>query len=292
MKTQKWIIALFCCLFLIFGCKNDDTDIKNTDGFWMEIAGKIIPSSDIDYYDFSTHFVYFKKEQAFLKEDLEPGSFTVYTGDTKIYTGTIHPMYLDYMLSGAYLEKRSQYTLAIGFASSPVETIDPRSDSRIIAALKSEGKYHAGLHTEVQSIRFLSDNQVSFDFQLYNPDTFDYLFLDPEKIDIGLFHYYGNGLVFLNEENTKRYYPKISIVQPEPWNSWEKEWLSVIRSGETKQFTITYDQFDPMPKGNYLASFDFSGLPSYFVAQKDLNQSDGRIWLGESSTTLNCTKSN
>ena len=149
---------------------------------------------------------------------------------------------------------------------------------------------HAGLQTEVQSIRFLPNNQVSFEFQLYNPDTFDYLFLDPEKMGIGIFHYFTNGLVFLNEDNPQYYYPKISVVQPEPWNTWKKEWMSVIRSGEIKQFTITYNQFDSMPPGNYLAFFSFPGLPGYFIDKKDLNQSEGRIWLGEIGTMLSCTK--
>ena len=30
--------------------------------------------------------------------------------------------------------------------------------------------------------------------ELYNPDTLDYYYLDPDKMGIGLFHYFTNGL--------------------------------------------------------------------------------------------------
>ena len=287
------MLALLYCLFLL-GCNNNDIPNHNQEGFWMQVGTTYVPNSKIDYYDFSTHTVYFKEEQSFFR-DSDRGTFSVYVGDSKIYMGGILPMSSDYAPAGIYINSsfmnKPQYELAINFRQYGSQEIeDFRSDSRIIDALKSEGKYHAGLQVEIQSIRFLPNDKVSFDFQLTNNDTFNYLYLDPDKTGIGLFHYFTNGLSFYSEKDNQRYNPKISIVSPDSWNVWKKEWLSVIQSGESKQFTITYDQFDPMPAGNYQASFYFPGLQFYQVEMKDLNQKEGRIWLGSIDSELNCSK--
>jgi len=295
MKTLKIMTPFLCFLFLL-GCKSDNIlNDTNKDGFWIQVGQTVVPTSNVDYYDFSTHTVYLKKEQAFFK-DSDTGLFTVNVGDTKIYTGTIRPSYLNSFPTGAYIDPmfmidKNQYALPISFRSviNP-ENDDPRSDPRIVEALKSEGKYHAGLRVEIQAIQFLPDNKVSFDFQLSNQDTFDYLYLDINKMGIGLFHYFTNGLTFFSEKNARFYTPQLSVVEPNPWNSWKKEWLSVIRSGESKPFTITYNQFDSMPAGSYQVFFYFPGLSFYQVEQKNLVQSDGRIWMGQIVTSLDCTK--
>ena len=292
MKTGKWMIALLC-LFLL-GCDNDISNDKNEGKFWMKIGEQIIPNADIDYYDFSTHTIYFKEEQSFFK-DLESGAFSVYVGDTEIYTGSIHPMYLSSVPMGPYINpilmKMSQYALTIGMGwIGAQEMEDPRNDMRIMNALQFQGKYHAGLRIEIESIHFLPNDKVSFDFQLFNLDTFDYLYLDPTKMGIGLFHYFTNGLAFFSDENSQLYTHQISVVQPEPWDVWKKEWMSVIQSGEFKQLSITYDHFDSMPPGSYQAFFYFSGLSYYQVEKEDVNQSEGRIWLGEVGVARNCVK--
>jgi len=294
MKTLKLLTPFLCLLFLP-GCKSDSIlNDKDTDGFWIQVGQTVVPTSNVDYYDLSTHTVYLKKEQAFFK-DSDTGIFTVNVGDRKIYTGSIRPSYLNSFPVGAYIDPMfmkngNQYAITIYFMGWNPEIEDPRSDPRIVDALKSERKYHAGIQVKIQAIRFLPDNGVSFDFQLSNQDTFDYLYLDVDKMGNGLFHYFTNGLTFLSETYARFYTPQLSVVEPDPWNSWKKEWLSVIRSGESKQFTITYNQFDSMPAGSYQASFYFPGLSFYQVEQKNLVQSDGRIWLGQVAASLNCTK--
>jgi hypothetical protein len=95
----------------------------------------------------------------------------------------------------------------------------------------------------------------------------------------GLFHYFTNGPTFLDDPPTKHFTHKETVIHPEPWNSWGKEWLTLIKSGESKNISITYDQFDLMPAGKYRMYFEFPGL-NYGISQKDLTLEDGRIWLG------------
>ena len=155
---------------------------------------------------------------------------------------------------------------------------DPRSDERIIAALKRYQQYHEGLHCKLNSFNYFNGTLV-FNIELYNPDTFNYYYLDPEKMGIGLFHYFTNGPTFYDLTNYNSYTHQETVTHHEPWNSWEKEWLTLIQSGERKSISITYHHFDMMPAGNYRMYFEFPGL-NYGISQKDLILKDGRIWMG------------
>jgi len=77
-------------------------------------------------------------------------------------------------------------------------------------------------------------------------------------------------------------------IQPVPWNSWDKGWLSLIKTGEKTNISIVYDQFDAIPSGLYHASFQYPGL-TYQVKKSDIQQADGRIWLGEMTLTKDIT---
>jgi hypothetical protein len=103
-----------------------------------------------------------------------------------------------------------------------------------------------------------------------------------------LFHYFHNGLIFRSEHAPYEYAHKLTIPYLEPWDSWDISWLSIIKPGETKTYTINYDAYDVMPSGKYRAYFSFSGLPH--VEQKDLKQSNGKIWLGGVSVSMDIVK--
>ena len=68
----------------------------------------------------------------------------------------------------------------------------------------------------------------------------------------------------------------------------EKEWLSIIKSNDSKTISIVYDKFEIVPPGEYTATFEFPGL-NHKVDKKDLEQRDGRIWLGELNMFRNIT---
>ncbi len=75
----------------------------------------------------------------------------------------------------------------------------------------------------------------------------------------------------------------IKTIQPQPWNSWKSDWLTLIRGNETKTITITYNDFDAVPPGNYKATFVYPGL-AYQVKKDEIDREDGRIWLGSIET--------
>jgi hypothetical protein len=291
--TKPVVLAFVIGIFTLTGCGkgeefNNDCEAGFTDGLWLKMGdNSIVPTSDIDYYDVSTHIKKKKKKVPYLeKVGFDYGMMTVYVGKNEIYKCPFHPSYSSYMPQGVIISSppfNKEDIIRIGFIQflgenqKPMVT-DPRDDKRIIAALKKYRQYHEGLHCKIQSIQ-VSNGKVVLNFELSNPDTFDYYYLDPNKMGFGLFHYFTNGPTFLDDPPTKYYTHKETIIHHDPWNSWKKEWLTLIKSGESKNISITYNQFDVMPAGKYRMYFEFPGLTNG-ISQKDLTLENGRIWLG------------
>lgn len=284
MKAFLPFIAL-TFLFMI-GCERDELPFSG-EGLSMTIGGKVVlTAKDIDYYDLSTHFIYLRGNNSFLGEKLFTDSFQIYANKEKIYTGVFFPIYLSSFPLGHFIETPvifyENYLFPIGFGqnidrSGKVLT-DLRSDPRIIQALNSHNQLHVGLQCEIRSVQFNPGNQVKLELELTNDDSFNYYHLDPEKMGMGLFHYFTNGPTLWDQAQRKSLTHHTQHIQPEPSDSWEMDWLSLIRSHEKKTIWITYNNFDLVTTGQYKLFFRFPGLSH--VDKADLVQRNGRIWLG------------
>ena len=300
---KKNIFLLLFSTLLIAGCNEDEasfsdpqadyssfySDIK-PGGVWLKVGDvMIIGTSDIDYYDASSHIFYLKSELSNLKKIEHGRSLSVFVDQTEIYSCSFHYVYSSSLPTGPFIWSSPflypEYVLMINFSSYSYDDniiSDPRNDDRIIEALKKYDQYHEGLHFDIQSVT-MSQGKMIMDAELYNPDTFDYYYLDPDKMGMGLFHYYTNGLL-LYDNNYKSYTNQETSVSPEPWNSWNVKWMSLIKSGERKKISLTYNYFEEVPPGSYQVHFSFPGL-SYHIKQNDLQQMGGRIRLGDISAT-------
>ena len=287
MKTFLWFVVVF--FILISGCRKDNGELKYPgDGFSMVVGGRVVLSSDdINYYVLSTHFIYLKGTNPFLN-GLVSDSFQVYAGREKIYSGVFQSaasssfplgpaiyypdiFYEDYVLP---------ITLGpVAFVPDSSIVPDPRGDPRIIKALQSQDQLHAGLKCEIKSVNFGSAKNVSLELELTNNDSFNYYYLDPEKMGLGLFHYFTNGLSLWSPSQKEFYENHVQHLRPEPYDKWQMNWLSLIRSHEKKTIRIDYTNFDSVPAGEYRLTFRFPGLGH--VSRADLVQPDGRIWLGD-----------
>jgi hypothetical protein len=94
----------------------------------------------------------------------------------------------------------------------------------------------------------------------------------------------------MNLNDLKFYNPQITITMPDDKSEylWEKPLMSVIKKGETKTYTVNYDAYDAMPSGKYRAYFTFPGL--FRLEQKDLEQSNGKIWQGSITVSKDIVK--
>lgn len=293
MRTS--IACFFLLAFLTCSCEKTITDSPSgsTDGFCVVSDNRIILNhSDFEYYDISTHLIYLKDNKSFANVIEGIGGFSVYAGGDEIYSGQTLPGYSSFMPAGPVIHTHpsfyGDYIVPIGFIqitdTSGRSNADPRMDNRIIKALKKYGQYHCGLNGEIISVHYSSFKDVEIKLKLINNDSFNYYYPDPEKMGINLFHYFTNGLVLRDIKNIKSFMHKIQVTQPDPWNAWKKDWLSLIGSNETKVITLKYDKFEQVNPGEYKASFEFPGL-CYQVGKEDIQQGNGRIWLGQINLT-------
>jgi len=158
---------------------------------------------------------------------------------------------------------------------------DERKDPEMISVLKTHGLFHSGLSISSSSIE-IDGTRLTFRFTITNTDESDLLIFDINKTGPELFHYFTNGLYIRDQEYKEYFSSNIQHQSPDPWDIWNIEWLSQLKSGASKEFTINYTITNPIPAGEYIASFEFPGL-SHQVTQEQLHQETDRIWLGDIS---------
>jgi hypothetical protein len=287
---NKYITAII--FLLSISCEKDDNDfiIETQEGFFLEINDSIVYNSNhISFYDFSSHLIYLKGNNTFSFSN--QGTFAVSVDSTEIYSGQMYPMYSSNLPVGPVIRCAptfySDYIIPIEFNqfidSTGNSNEDPRNDSRIIDALKKQNQYRDGLSCEILSVEKISLNRVKINLNLTNNDFSSILYLDPDKMGIGLFHYFTNGLL-LKDTLNETFTHQVSVTQPESLKTWSKDWLSSINAHDSKTLSIIYDNFEKIKSGQFEAKFNFPGL-GYQVLQKDLIQDNGRIWLGDLSIT-------
>ena len=295
----KYVLFLF--IFNI-GCESDNVSPNHeedlnqiTDGLCIQFGDSIIINhEEIDYYDFSTHMIFLKENHEFLHNNnwvLGNMSFSIYANRDKVYTGSLFPPWASYLPAGPYIDFPfiyPEYVIKINHPSEEYyyqgnSTPDPREDEEIINTLKAHEQFHAGLANSIDEIDIEPNGEISFKITITNKDTFNYYILSPERMGIGLFHYFTNGLIFLNEIAGWLNH-QCTTISPEPWDSWSIDWLDLIENGTSKSYNIHYSDFDTIPSGQYKVSFYYPGLRN--VEIHDINQSNGRIWLGGVTTKM------
>lgn len=285
---MRTTILLFVGL-LLFGCESEKIDYPGeiTDGFCI-VSGDdvLLTHHDIDYYDYSAHLIYLKSNKSFDEIAKNVKEFKVFAGKKQAYTGHLLPAYSSTLPVGptiiTYFGLYNDFIVPI----SLIQRIDhagnlipdTRMNESVVAALKKYGQFRTGLNCEIASINYHNAQNVTVKLKLTNNDPFNYYYLDPDKMGLALFHYFTNGLTILD---TTRYVThKMQVINPEPWNSWKKEWLSVLKSKESREVILNYNNFEELPAGHYRATFRYPGL-HYQIGKNDINQSNGKIWLGE-----------
>ncbi|NHE56289.1 hypothetical protein [Cyclobacterium plantarum] len=291
MKNRTWTIILL--LALVSACTIDGEE-GNPDDLKMVNQGNVVLElSDIDYYDFSTHVVYLKENNRLEGDFGQLQGANMVVNGSEVYPLKIHEPYLATMSVGPHIKSLidvfGDFAFRISFGDFPdgagSSIQDPRSDPRIISALKKQNKYRAGLSIDTESI-IREGNQLKLKIKLRNLDNQDYYFLDPHKMGEGLFHYFSNGLEFFDPVQMKYQQNRIQHEQPESSQFWSLDWMSVIKGKESKTFEFTYP-FENVPTGRDLKfSFTFPSPELSITQRSDLDQEGGRIWLGNVGTEL------
>jgi hypothetical protein len=285
---KKYLLTGTVLILLLISCEKIFNN--SSDDYFFKSDALEYKYSDCEFYDSSTHIIYLRTTHPQIITE-KSSVFSVLANGKEIYKGSFWPPYSSSLPFGPYISSYTSFypdfTLRIEQMTFDNQPADRRNDPRIISALEAHGLLHSGLSAAINSID-ITGTQLTFKFTVTNADITDLLILDLEKTGPGLFHYFTNGLSIRNVNHEEVFSSQIQPETPSPWNSWKPEWLSVLQSGASRQFTINYSMSSPLNPGEYTASFEFPGL-SLGITHDQLFQSNGRIWIGDVSVNKKIT---
>jgi len=270
MKKSLFIGIIF--LLVLNSCEKIDNEV------FFKIGELQYKFSDIELYDTSTHVLYFKKEHDELK-NIEGGSFTFFSKGDPIYTGSFMPGYSSMGPTGPFIMSPVINNFALKIDNWHHDRPDIRNDPKMISVLNQHSLLHSGLSISSSTLE-ISGTQLIFKFTITNNDQSDLMIIDLDKTGLNLFHYFTNGLYIYDLAHNEVFSNTIQYQAPDPWNSLSINWLSELKSGDSKEFTITYTISNPINPGEYYTTFSFPGL-LFQVPRDQLNQGTSRIWLGD-----------
>jgi len=273
------VLALSSCESLFF---NPDEYLFRADN------GLKFKYSDFQLYDSSTHIFYFKKSHPEFKTDKFTG-FSILAEGEEVYKGNFYEPYSSSMpfgpFIGSFIPLMQDYAFQIGFLTIDNQPDDPRNDPRLISALDQHNILHSGLALSMDTVE-INGTLLKFAFTITNKDQTSLMIMDPDKMGINLFHYFTNGLLIYNPEHTNVFINGIELERPTPWNEWKAEWLSEIKTGESRHFFFNYTMKSALAPGAYKTIFQFPGL-SHQVSKDQLFQGNSRIFLGDITGSKN-----
>jgi hypothetical protein len=286
---KKYLLFL-STLFLSFGaCERINQD-KYFDPV-LKIGDNLVFSyNDFELYDPSSHILYFKSNHPEFA-DYRQSPFVFYADSVKVYQGSFWPSYLSSFPTDPYISSfpffYPNYALKIDFVAMDQGNADPRNDDRLISAFKNHDLLHSGLSGDIKNL-VKNGSQLTLTFSVTNKDKSDLLILDPDKMGSKLFHYFTNAPMLYNITRKEVFSAKTDFQIPSPHNSWSIDWLSLLKSGESRQFTFNYTIDSPLTSGEYNVSYEFPGLSNQ-VTKDQLYQDNKRIWLGDIQLTKRIT---
>jgi hypothetical protein len=246
---------------------------------------------DIDYYDFSTHYIYLNIDKASLFDEGQDkymsSAFIVVADGERCYLGHFHSIVMSWMPPTPVIS----YDPEFGFYPDDIIYIqnysidgadDPRDDPRIEEALSRVGKLRHGISVMLEEVN-IDDRDgltvVSYTFTITNEgDETLYLF-DPDRVGAERFHYYTGGLylsgadfffVVLSDYDTTK--EQFSYDEIDPL------WYTKLKSHESVKRTVDFECDTVVPDGVYSAYLVYT-CPSY-IEKNDRSLKDGRLWLG------------
>jgi hypothetical protein len=303
IKSKTFLPILLLAAFTGFltSCDENDpmSDINLKKGLNIKIGNQYIFSSDdIDYYDNSSHFFYLKRTPD--KENLNKlnnSKYWILSDGEVIYEGTFIGQDGDPCAGDSALEYIN-FVLRLGskYSSTTFSSAipDPRLEKNFTDELKKQGKFRYGLECKIDSMIMNSSGVIRIYYNLKNQDDVNYYMLDPQKIPAdNIYTLYWELMLIPQEPEVYNYPDRTETIytfntHPAPLYSdvmykhgWNKEWLTLIKNGETKNFTKDFYLLkDSIPTEEFWTHIMIPGSGDEFAEPNEIQLNDGRIWLG------------
>lgn len=322
------VLSLLSLTFLLFGCnminpppltdecyaiyflKNDDltiSDVLNTNIDSLKLKSTPwLTSEDIEYYDWSSHCIYLKKD----KVDLIPGweemqplkhmfpkewadmPFVVTSEGQRKYLGSffnslyslelvLAPEFVDLGFNANCPSNVLMYYWPFLYVNNTLDNLD------IKQSLIDNNLLHEGITIELDSTNtntiIVLDNSdtatISYTITITNNDENDLFIMDPDITGSEIFHYYNNGPDFFNIDTKKEYKSWYKeIAQLPTINYWSPEWFIKLSSMESIKRTIVLKGYSKFSNGSYLVECRYNSPLK--MSNDDVFDSDKRYWYG------------
>ncbi len=274
----------FLILMILSSCDSDPIAVLNESDLIIEFSdGTILTENEIAFYDSSTNTYFLKSE---LNSDFPLTSFKIKVNNDSILGGVFHSCALSsppptpYYISDCFFSGRDILTIA--YYGNEDNLLN---DSCIINSLKESRKLRHGLSFQIDSIRVIaSDSQtdVVSTVTIKNHDNTAYYIPDINKMGERYYTDYTGGLSFSNintglssfikDSNSDRQRDDIKIDD-----------LTKLKANSELTYTYKSRNYHSIPAGEYRVRASFMGIV-YTASDFELNQDDGRIWVGQIET--------
>ena len=274
------ILELIISLFLI-SCDPESNINRSDSEFKVEFSDStLITEDNLLFYDSSTYLLFLKRDFDF---NQSMSGFNVFVDNDTIYQGIIHSCVLSTPPpSPFFITDCFHYGNDIIEIGCYRESNDLRNDQRIISALKNSNLLLNGITCRIDSIKvnsFSDYSEVTCTITIKNNDNINYYILDPKKMGELNFNYYTGGLFFQNIDTKANSFLRWSISNPDFGNITIND-FSILKGGSEVTYTFKSSDYYKMDKGIYKVQFRFCGTKEN-TSEFDLNQKDGRIWVGD-----------
>ncbi|MBP7507082.1 MAG: hypothetical protein KA807_04620 [Prolixibacteraceae bacterium] len=304
-KTFNLMLLLAAIITAFASCDENDpmTDINLKSGLYIIVGDHyIFTTENIQYYDNSSHFFYLKNVPGENLNKFNNAKYWICSDGEVIYEGTFigqsgEPCAGDSVLE--YIKGRdADFVLKLGSMYSSTtfnpSIPDPRLEKKFTDELKRHGKFRYGLECKIDSMILSTPGMIKVFYNLKNQDDVNYYMLDPQKTPSDN-KYTINWELTLTPQEPKVYnHPDMTETiytfntHPAPLYSnvtykpgWDKEWLTLIRSGEKQSFSKDFYLLkDSIPSEEFWTHIMIPGLGDEFVEPQQIQLNDGQIWLG------------
>lgn len=305
-KHNLSVIILSFVIITLYSCEDKDlkSTLKPTNGINILIGDSyLIESEDIDFYDNSSHLFYLKNRIDQELTNLDYSKFWIMSDGNVIYEGLFvnpigNPWDGDSIFEFDYVGD-AEFVLQLGgmCSSKTYDTtwISPRTNKNFINELTRQGIFHRGFECYIDSLILTESKVITLYYSLKNCDTENYYMLDPQEIPFDN-KYTLNWSLTLFQSQPKVYTTQdgksyIHAINGAPGllysnityrGGWNMEWLTLIKTGETKSFSKKFYLLReyPIPQEEIWVHIMIPGLGREFNEPEEVVLNDGRIWLG------------
>jgi hypothetical protein len=246
--------------------------------------GTTIKENDILFYDSSTCILFLKKEVSVpvaTGDSVKPVSeFNLYVNERKIYGGNLWPVIFNKIPDLPYISSRTYPDFKSDFLEIK-HYKDSANDYRIIECLEKNNLLKHGITCKIDTVyvNSYSDSSVTCVIALENFDDINYYVPDPEKMGVSRFNCFTGGLGLSDKTRDIHYSASCNIFME--CNELSLDDLSVLKGNGKISFTYTSSYRTKFDKGTFSGKLRYESMGFFEPVTLNLNQDDGRIWIGQ-----------